>query len=187
DHATRNTDKVAQVAHDEGVTWVAIHGRTRAAAYTGLADWEYIRDVKRGSPVPVLGNGDISSAEVARSRLSGSGCDGVMIGRGCLKNPRIFRQARGLPDEESSISVILARLHTHLVSFYEERMVLLQMRKFASWYSAGYPGAAQFRKDLFSMQDGAQVLDRIDLFYDGIRGVLPTDTSREAFLMGGHG
>lgn len=187
DHASRNTDQVAQVAYDEGVTWVAIHGRTRAAAYTGLADWEYIRDVKRVAPVPILGNGDISSASVARTRLSESGCDGVMIGRGCLKNPRIFMQARGVDEDDRSLFQILQRLYQHLCAFYEERMVLLQMRKFASWYSAGYPGAAQFRKDLFTMHDSSAVMERIEEFYLSLGNVMPADTSREAFLMGGHG
>jgi tRNA-dihydrouridine synthase B len=188
DHATRNTDQVVQVAADEGVTWVAIHGRTRAAAYTGQADWEYIREVKAKSPVPVIGNGDISSGAVARERLSASGCDGVMIGRGCLKNPRIFMQARGSQVlDDTSLARILLQLHGHLLRFYDERMVLLQMRKFASWYSAGYPGAAAFRKDLFALADGARVLDRIETFYAGLGTVLPADTSKEAFLMGGHG
>jgi len=188
DHNTRNTDQVARVAADEGVTWVAIHGRTRAAQYTGRADWDYIREVKAGSPLPILGNGDIASGEQARSRISETGCDGVMIGRGCLKNPRIFMQARGRTDlDDVSLWTILSRLHVHLLTFYEQRMVLLQMRKFASWYSAGYPGAAAFRKDLFTMADSVAVLDRIEMFYSGLGTVRPADTSGEAFLMGGHG
>ena len=94
DAHTRNSPDVAHVAFNEGATWMAIHGRTRAAAYTGLADWDYIRDVKAQSPLPILGNGDITSSELAGTRLAQSGCDGVMIGRGCLKKsaylPRSF-------------------------------------------------------------------------------------------------
>lgn len=188
DADTRNTHEVAQVAYDEGVTWVAIHGRTRAAAYTGLADWDYIRSVKAKSPLPIIGNGDISSSMVAVERLNTSGCDGVMIARGCLKNPRIFRQARPETSlNEIALAKILARLHEHLQGFYDERMTLLQMRKFAAWYSAGYPGAAQLRRDLFQLQDGREVMGRIDDFYTQIQNVVPEDTSREAFLMGGHG
>lgn len=186
DAHTRNTPEVARVAFDEGVTWVAIHGRTRAAAYTGFADWNYIREVKSGSPVPIIGNGDISSAAVALERLAGSDCDAVMIGRGCLKNPRIFQQARDL-SSDLSLGQILDRLHEHLAAFYDERMILLQMRKFAAWYSAGYPGAAQLRRDLFQLADGRDVLSRIADFYAGVHGLVAADTSREAFLMGGHG
>ena len=187
DHNTRNTKEVVQLAYDEGVTWVAIHGRTRAAAYTGLADWDYIREVKAVSPVPVLGNGDITSPRLARERLSGSGCDGVMIGRGCLKNPRIFLQARGIEGGLSDLPSTLSRLREHLESFYDEHLTLLQMRKFAAWYSAGFPGAAQFRKDLFQASGREAVLGRIDQFYTELGSVMPADTSGEAFLMGGHG
>jgi tRNA-dihydrouridine synthase B len=188
DQQTRNTHEVVQVAHDEGVTWVAIHGRTRAAAYTGLADWDYIRDVKSASPLPVLGNGDISSSQMAQDRLRTSGCDGVMIARGCLKNPRIFSQARASRQlEDIPLPAILERLRGHLENFYDEHLTLLQMRKFAAWYSAGYPGAAQFRKDLFQLKARAEVLGRIERFYIESQSFVPEDTSREAFLMGGHG
>ena len=88
--------KPRKIAHDEGIAWVAIHGRTRSQGYSGLADWEYIASVKAVSPLPIIGNGDILSAEQAENRLRLSGCDGVMIGRGCLKNPWIFKEAQNL-------------------------------------------------------------------------------------------
>ena len=185
DAHTRNSHEVARVAREEGVTWVAIHGRTRAAAYTGLADWDYIQEVKATSPLPVIGNGDIHSAEQANMRLKTSGCDAVMIGRGCLKNPRIFLESRKILREDR-MQAILERLHGHLTSFYDERLTLIQMRKFASWYSAGYPGAASFRKDLFQLQGPDQVLGRIYGFFNAISDN-PSDTSHEPFLMGGHG
>lgn len=118
-------------------------------------------------------------------RLKTSGCDAVMIGRGCLKNPRIFLEARKILREER-MQAILERLHGHLTSFYDERLTLIQMRKFASWYSAGYPGAASFRKDLFQLQSRDQVLGRIYGFFNTISDT-QSDTSHEPFLMGGHG
>ncbi len=184
DANTRNTHEVAQIAFDEGVTWVAIHGRTRAAAYTGLADWDYITEVKAKSKVPIIGNGDIHTAEGALRRLNETGCDGVMIGRGCLKNPRIFAEARGRL-EERTFGRILDRLHVHLSGFYDERLTLIQMRKFAAWYSAGYAGAAGFRKDLFQLQKRDEVLGRIHEFFNVAND--QADTSHEPFLMGGHG
>ncbi|MGE3684598.1 MAG: tRNA dihydrouridine synthase DusB [Bdellovibrionales bacterium] len=186
DQNSRNSDAVVQVAYDEGVTWVAIHGRTRAAAYTGLADWDYIREIKVKSPLPILGNGDIVSPELARTRLRTSLCDGVMIGRGCLKNPKIFLEARGL-DSNLSLEAILSALLEQLESFYSERLVLIQMRKFAAWFSAGFPGAASFRKDLFQAENRVQVWTRIENFFRPLAGVCPRDTSHESFLMGGHG
>jgi nifR3 family TIM-barrel protein len=192
DHNTRNSPDVTQVAYDEGVTWVAIHGRTRAAAYSGLADWDYITETKRQSRVPVLGNGDIHSAGQALERMQMSGCDGVMIGRGCLKNPWIFAQAMDLKTGSPSAPIrplrqVLARLQEVLEAYYPERMMLLQMRKFSVWFSAGYPGASKFRKTVFQSQDRASTLGCIEEFFSTLEGLRPEDTSSEAFLMGGHG
>lgn len=192
DQNTRNSPDVTQVAYDEGVSWVAIHGRTRAAAYSGLADWEYIRQTKQLSRLPVLGNGDIHSAGAALERLQMSGCDGVMIGRGCLKNPWIFAQAQELRSGKASaplkpIQEVLARLQEHLEAYYPECMMLLQMRKFSVWYSAGYPGASRFRKAVFQSEGREQTLNCINQFFAWLGDVKPEDTSGEAFLMGGHG
>ncbi len=192
DQNTRNSPDVTQVAFDEGVTWVAIHGRTRAQSYSGLADWDYIREVKTQSRVPVLGNGDIHTAEQALQRLAESDCDGVMIGRGCLKNPWIFAQARALRAGEpatlnSAMLPVLRRLQMYLEDYYPERIMLIQMRKFAMWYSAGFPEASQFRKSLFQAGDRAATLALIEGYFSDLETVSQIDTSAEAFLMGGHG
>lgn len=92
DQNTRNASEVTKIAYNEGVTWVAIHGRTRAQGYSGNADWDFIREVKTQSPLPILGNGDLNTPQIVEARLKESGCDGVMIGRGCLKNPFIFQE-----------------------------------------------------------------------------------------------
>lgn len=186
DANSRNSHEVVQIAHDEGVTWVAIHGRTRAEGYSGQSDWEYIREVKLKSPVAIIGNGDICSPSKAVERLQESGCDGVMIGRGCLKNPFLFEQARGI-STESGLVQVLARLHEHLETFYNERLTLIQMKKFAAWYSSGFPGAGAFRRNLFQLQDRNQVLACIEQFFREVNFVRPEDTSNEPFLMGGHG
>lgn len=192
DQGSRNSPEVTQLAYDEGVTWVAIHGRTRAAAYSGQADWDYIRETKFRSRIPVIGNGDIGSASMALERLRWSGCDGVMIGRGCLKNPWIFAQAQDLRVGAPSAPLIplpqvLERLRFRLEEYYPERIMLIQMRKFAVWFSAGYPGAGRFRKSVFQCQDRSATLSCIEEFFDSIRGFSPKDTSSEPFLMGGHG
>lgn len=192
DETSRNSSDVCQLAYDEGITWVAIHGRTRAAAYSGEADWDYISEVKSRSPVPVLGNGDLTSASKAVERLKTSGCDGVLVGRGCLKNPWIFQESlhllRGEELQiEKQILVTLERLLFHLQKDCDERIVLLQMKKFASWYSSGYPGASQFRRDLFQVKDLEPLLQTINSYFTSLQFVEAADTSHEPFLMGGHG
>lgn len=192
DQNSKNSAEVVQVAYDEGVTWVAIHGRTRAAAYSGMADWDYIQKVKAVSRVPVLGNGDITSPERAVERLRTSGCDGVMIGRGCLKNPWIFSRARRLLGDSSlgaerNLLEVLESLDGHLARYYPERVHLIQLRKFALWFSAGFPGSSGFRKNLFSTEGRPATWTALSSYFGALSFDQQADTSHEAFLMGGHG
>ncbi len=188
---SRNADEVCRIAFNEGITWVAIHGRTRAQGYSGLADWEYIQRVKASSPLPVLGNGDIHTANAAVARLQTSGCDGVLIGRGCLKNPNIFAQALAIYSQvEAPIKTIDSMfddLHEHLRAHCDDHLVGLQLKKFASWYSAGYPGASSFRKAIFQTKETSAVLSTAKEFFAAMPVAQQLDTSQEAFLMGGHG
>ena len=192
DFFTRNTAQVAQIAYDEGITWVTIHGRTRAQAYEGEADWNYICEIKANSPLPIIGNGDLTSAKKACARLKESSCDAVMIGRGCLKNPWFFQEARAMWNEDAldispDFTRMLARLRFHLESFWDDRMVALQAKKLAAWFSTGYPGASQFRKGVFQIKTTREVFEYIQNSLDSICEHAQTDTSHERFLMGGHG
>ncbi len=194
DDSLKNAEEVCKIAYNEGLTWVAIHGRTRAAGYSGLADWEYIAKVKASAKIPVIGNGDVVTPEQAMARLKQSGCDGVMIGRGCLKNPWIFLQANRLLQTEESKSLdendfvqIFVRLKTALERNADEKIMILQLRKFASWFSSGYAGASNFRKSIFQVDSMTGVMDLINEFFSGLSQVSQADTSSEAFLMGGHG
>jgi tRNA-dihydrouridine synthase B len=192
DANSRNTTDVTQIAYDEGISWVAIHGRTRAQAYAGQADWEYIREVKANSKLPVLGNGDITNAKLANSRLIESGCDAVLIGRGALKNPWIFQEALALRSEQSvpvnkNFDALFAALWESLSRSHEPRMVGLQIKKLAAWYSAGYPGSANFRKSIFALQDPSMALQVAKDYFIQMNQAPQEDTSAEPFLMGGHG
>lgn len=192
DEKNRNSAEVVRIASEEGITWVTIHGRTRSAGYSGQADWEYISDVKRMSSLPVIGNGDLTSASAAVARLQSSRCDAVMIGRGCLKNPWIFREAASLFRGESQpidrdFGLIFQNLCTHLESHFPERIVLLQLKKLAGWFSAGYPDSSRFRRELFSSKEKVELKDRIALYFDSVKELVQADTGEEAFLMGGHG
>ena len=196
DNQSRNAAEVARIAYNEGVTWVAIHGRTRSEAYTGKADWDYIHEVKQNSPLPILGNGDISSPEVAVDRLRKTGCDGVMIGRGCLKNPFIFLQAldlwngglkSSLQSNELDYSSTILRLSSYLHEFNDDRLVKIQLRKLSAWFSTGFPGSAAFRKGLYSCEDLTLLKSMASDYFGGIQVLAQKDTSGDAFLMGGHG
>lgn len=192
DQNSRNTPELVQVALDEGLAWVAIHGRTRSAGYSGKSDWDYIAEVKSKSRLPIIGNGDIASANQAVSRLQESGCDAVMIGRGCLKNPWIFQEATHLLNRtgtkvERDFLAVFSLLEQHLQRSQTERMISLQLRKFAAWFSAGYPNSSHLRKQIFGSPGLADLRGMIADYFGPLSGFQPKDTSDEPFLMGGHG
>jgi len=194
DAESRNAIDVCNLAHDEGITWVAIHGRTRSAGYSGLADWDFITDVKAKTKIPVLGNGDLTSPQKAVERLKNSGCDGVLIGRGALKNPLIFADAlslyRGEPlrdDLKRNYSGIFQDLNLAIRAHSNDHITNIQLKKFASWFSTGYPGSSAFRKTIFQLKDNDEVLACALDFFGSIGNIEQEDTSQEEFLMGGHG
>lgn len=191
---TRNALEVCNLAYNEGITWVAIHGRTRAAAYTGLADWEFISEVKAKTKIPVIGNGDILTPQKAVLRLKESGCDGVMIGRGALKNPLIFADALSLwrgqslrTDLKRNYAGIFRDLNDAIRTHSSEHITNIQLKKFASWFSTGYHGSSNFRKTIFQLKNNDEVLSCALDFFDSIGELEQEDTSHENFLMGGHG
>ena len=191
--ATRNASEVCQLAYDEGVAWVAIHGRDRQQAYTGQADWDYIAEVKARAKLPILGNGDVLTAVQANRLLQETGVDGVMIGRGALKNPYIFRESlalyKGLEFShlDRDFMQAFSRLRYYLERDCDERLLKIQIRKFASWFSSGYPDSAKFRKSLFQTESVGEAMDLIHAFYESTRGMELQDTRGDGFLMGGHG
>jgi len=194
DSTQRNALEVCNIAFNEGITWVAIHGRTRAQSYSGHADWDFIADIKAKTQIPILGNGDILSAQKAVERLKQTGCDGVMIGRGALKNPLIFADALSLwkgeaprEDLKRNYKGIFLDLSLALKEHCNDHILNIQMKKFASWFSTGYPGAAAFRKQIFQLKQNDEVLACALEFFESISYLQQEDTSHEDFLMGGHG
>ncbi|QLY25613.1 tRNA dihydrouridine synthase DusB [Bdellovibrio sp. KM01] len=193
DSTTRNASEICNIAYNEGMEWVAIHGRTRNQGYSGFADWDFISEVKANAKLPILGNGDILTPRQAVLRLEQSGCDGVMIGRGCLKNPFIFMDALSLWRGESVKDVkrdyvsLFNSLKNEVVAHCDEHITGIQLRKFAAWFSTGYPGAAQFRKNLFQSKSNEEIMTLANEFFAGIGSVEQEDQSKDEFLMGGHG
>ena len=162
-----------------GIQMLAVHGRTTQQKFSGNADWEPIYRVKESLTIPVLGNGDITSAEMAKERLKN--LDGIMIGRAAVKNPWIFSQCRAAFEGEEipAIPELKEQLH-----FFEkqaelaieqkgEKFALLELRKHLAQFVRGVPGAAQFRDRLIRVET-QKALQEI---FDEIRaaGQTPSD------------
>lgn len=194
DSSLRNAHEVVRAAADAGVAWVAIHGRTRAQGYSGDADWDFIGEVKAKSPLPIIGNGDVVTAEQAVNRYRTYGVDAVMIGRGALRNPFLFEQSLNLlkgepiqPVTADRILELLAKQRRYMSETFTGYSVLLHARKFLAWYSSGYPGSSEFRKNVFHIPEEAQLWAEAERFFRVSIQMRDFGFLNEPFLMGGHG
>ncbi len=153
DEDHKNAVEFARILEENGVDALAVHGRTREQFYSGKADWETIRQVKEAVSVPVIANGDIFSGEDALAIRAATGCDGIMVGRGCKGNPWLFREIKaalaGQPiPKRPGVDEVAAMLLRHAalcVKYKEEYTGIREMRKHAGWYTAGMRGATKLR------------------------------------------
>lgn len=194
DEGTRNAQEIVNVAHNSGIAWVAIHGRTRAQGYSGDADWDFISEVKSRSPLPIIGNGDLTTAELALDRFQKSGVDAVLIGRGALRNPFIFKQSIALLRGDHAPSVEMAAffrvIETHwryLQEFFGPEGSVLHLKKFLAWYASGFPYCHDFRRRVFTLTSGQELWDLAQEFFLGTNSARDFAFLSEPFLMGGHG
>jgi len=187
DDTSRNAGEIVAAAARAGVAWVAIHGRTRAQGYAGLSDWDYIKGIAADSPIPVIGNGDILSAEDAWSRINGQFSHAVMIGRGALKNPWIFQEIfspEGVSDRD--LWALIERHFELAISKKDSVRAYLSLKKFMGWYAAGYPYSSQFRANIFRTSDITELKNLAFDYFSSIR-LDERKTETQPFLMGGHG
>jgi nifR3 family TIM-barrel protein len=156
DEARLTYRDAGRVGEGEGCAAVALHARTAAQLYDGEADWEAIADLKARSGIPVLGNGDIWEGEDALRMMRTTGCDGVIVGRGCLGRPWLFRDLADLfdgraPQDPPRLGEVVSILLEHarmLCGWIGETRGILLMRKFATWYTKAFPDGAQLRESL---------------------------------------
>ena len=155
DDESINVLDMARRAEDAGISEITVHGRTRQQQYAGEANWDYIARVKELVSIPVMGNGDIFTAEDGMRRLKESGVDGLMIGRGAMGNPWLFREAaaaiRGgdVPPVSLQERVETALLHARwMVDYKGERLGVMEMRKHIGHYIGGLRGATALRREL---------------------------------------
>jgi tRNA-dihydrouridine synthase B len=173
DEHSRNAPKLAKMAQEAGIRMITVHGRTRCQFYNGRADWDFIAEVKDAVSVPVIANGDVTTLDDARTILTKSRADGVMIGRGTYGRPWFLAQVQeylrsGRRVDDPSIAQQHAVLRQHyidMVAHYGEHGGVRMARKHVGWYTKGLPGSAEFRSKINHVPDSTGALAAIDAFY----------------------
>lgn len=167
-----NVVDVAKMAEQCGVEHIQVHGRTREQAYRGLANWDLIRQVKEAVSIPVSGNGDITSIEYGMRKWSESGTNGILIGRGAMQNPWIFRQFADALAGREPYRPDLNEKKAVLLEFFEmcleempELVALGKMKQLAGQFTKGLVGGAQFRQTLYHSHSADEILDNITIYF----------------------
>jgi nifR3 family TIM-barrel protein len=167
--------EVAKMAEDSGVNALTLHGRTRTQGYGVKADWGAIAEAKEKLRLPVIGNGDLTSAQAVMNSFSQTGCAGAMIGRGAFGNPWIFRQTleklRGQPPQETSLGERKATVLRHLRMVVEMRGEvhgLKEFRKHLIWYTRGLRGNAAFRSQIPLWKTVSEMAEHIREYFEDI-------------------
>jgi tRNA-dihydrouridine synthase B len=167
-----NAVEISQIAEHCGVDAVFLHPRTRVQAFHGQADWNLIGEVKRAVRIPVIGNGDVSTSSLAEKMVEEAGCDGVMIGRGVLGNPWIFKIENSGPlEKEAAISLeekrrMIDHHFSLLQTHYGEKGAVIKIRKHLYWYTKGLPYCAPLHSRLLRLKEKRPLFEEIHSYFD---------------------
>lgn len=164
DDESINAPEIAKAAENAGISEITVHGRTRVQQYSGYADWERIGEVVNSVKIPVIGNGDIFNAVDGIGKMNTYGTAGIMIGRGAMGNPWIFRDLQAVAAGETIRPVTVRERTEMLLRHYElllgwkpEYIAVREMRKHIAWYLHGLRGAAAMRVEINRIGDPAEV------------------------------
>ena len=167
-----NAVEFAKICEENGAAALTVHGRTRMQMFAPPVDLEIIRLVKEAVSIPVIGNGDVDSPEAAKRMYDETGCDLVMVGRGAMGNPWIFKRIAHyletgelLPEPTAEERMSVLKKHVRLLCEYKGEYVgMREARKHSSWYSKGMRGAAEFRREcgeLTTPEDLERLIDKV--------------------------
>lgn len=167
---SRNGVRIARIAEASGVQALAVHGRTRACAFRGDAEYDTIRAIKRAVSIPVIANGDIDSPEKVRAVLDATGADGIMIGRAAQGRPWMFREiahflATGSKLDEPAVNEVADIMLGHLQNlygFYGMELGVRVARKHIGWYLEGRAGGEVFRKTVMRVDNAHEQYRRVE-------------------------
>jgi tRNA-dihydrouridine synthase B len=179
DH-TINAVETARLAESCGVEHIALHGRTKEQGYKGLANWDLVRQIKEVVSVPVSGSGDVTTVEGAFQKWRETKCDGILIGRGAMANPWIFRQIEDALAGRAVFEPTLEEKRAVLLEYFEmlqddmpEMAAIGKMKQLAGQFTRGLSGGALFRTTIYHSHSVTEILDRISEYFEAIESGRP--------------
>lgn len=206
DSDNRNAHDILKIAKEEGVEFVAIHGRTRTQQYKGEADWDYLESLSQKKTLPLIGNGDLNTVEKIKTRLKNTSCEALMLGRGPLRNPflflEVYLQDQDIKNENGAfftpqdhfevIKALSLLMQEHWESLnirldHFERHHLIQIRKHIIWMAAGFQGSSSFKDQIFKAHSVDDTLKLCEDFFSSHAEDYKKPKLNEDFMMSGHG
>jgi tRNA-dihydrouridine synthase B len=180
DDSRRNYLELGRICEGEGAAAVAMHGRTARQMYSGRADWDRIAELKKALTIPVIGNGDIETAEDAVAMFEKTGCDAVMCGRATMKNPWIFRQIAdrlaGRPSREAALEERRDLMLGHFEAIerlaFDPREALHKLRTMTGWYTHGLPNGRALRIRISELKTPSEFRSAVEDFFANLPSAL---------------
>ena len=174
DQNSINAVEVAKMIEKAGASAITVHARTRSQGYSGKADWNIIKAVKEAVSIPVIGNGDVTSPELAKQMIDETGCDAVMIGRGCLGNPWLIKECVNylengtiLPKPTDEEVLAMIKRHYNLLETDKNAVLAnLEMRSFIMWYLKGIPNTKELKNEINKVKTKEEVFTLLDNFFN---------------------
>jgi nifR3 family TIM-barrel protein len=193
DEATINALEVIHIAKEEGIDFVAIHGRTRAQQYTGMANWAYLETLSKKSPLSIIGNGDLHSVSSIKEKMQITNCQALMLGRGPLRNPFIFLEPYMNEHDQffftaaDHLEVVNKLIEYSRAYAHSDHTLLISVRKHLIWMAAGYNNVSYFRDLIFKTPDLTETIKLAEDFFMNLKDQRKRVQDHDSFMTSGHG